>query len=107
MEMQEQGATNYIMYDEIHEVENAKEQQDYKGPVTRSRARAQDHIDSSMGGTLDRDEEVHIPREGLPILIHIERYEGGPILGTFLQQELIAEIINGCVQEYPVTVHTK
>ena len=90
------------MYDEVHEVEDANEQQDYRGPVTRSRTRAQDYIDSSMGGVPNRDEEVQILKEGIPILIHIEKYEGGPILGTFLQQELI----DGCVQEYPVPVDT-
>ena len=101
MEMQEQGAMN-MTYDEVHEVENANEQKDYRGPVTRSRTRAQDHIDSSMGETFNQDERIS--EEGLPILIHIERFEGGLILGTFLQRELIAEIINGCVQEYPVAI---
>ena len=103
MEIQEQGDMN-MMYDEVHEVENANEQQDYRGPVTRSRARAQDHIDSSMGETFNHDERIS--EEGIPILIHIEKFEGGPILGTFLQRELIAEIINGCVQEYPVAIDT-
>ena len=42
------------MYDEIHEVEEANEQQDYSGPMTRSRTRAQDHIDSSMGDILNQ-----------------------------------------------------
>ena len=44
--------------------------------------------------------------EGLSILIHIEKFEGGPILGTLLQKEIIAEIMNGYVQEYPMTIET-
>ena len=88
--------------DEVHEIENVNEQQDYKGPVTRSRTRAQDHIDSFMGETSNQDERIS--EEGFPILIHIEIFEGGPILGSFLQKEIIAEIINGCVQEYPMTI---
>ena len=52
----------------------------------------------------NQDEEI--PREGLPILIHIERLEGDPILSNFLQKELIGEIVNGCVQEYPVSINT-
>ena len=51
MEMQEQGAINDTMYDEVHEVENANEQKDYRGPVTRSRAKGQDHIDSLLEET--------------------------------------------------------
>ena len=31
-------------------------------------------------------------------------YEGGPVYSTFLQKEIVGEIINGCVHEYPVTV---
>ena len=45
-----------------------------------------------MGETSNQDERIS--EEGLPILIHIEKFEGGPILGTFLQKEIIAEIIN-------------
>ena len=55
-----------------------------------------------MGENSDQHEEV--PQEGLPILIHIEKYKGGPVFGTFLQKEIVGEIINGCVQEYPVSV---
>ena len=108
MEMQDQGAIENALYDEVHEVDNANEQQDYTGPVTRSRAKAQDQVDSSANeeSPIDHDGEIHVPREGLPILVHVERFEGGPVLSTLLQDELIAEIINGCVQEYPVTVDT-
>ena len=101
--MQEHGAMN-MMYDKVHKVENVNEQQDYRGPVTRSRARAQDHIDSSIGDFFNQDERIS--EEGLAILIHIERFEGGLILGTFLQREPIAEIINVYVQEYPVAIDT-
>ena len=74
--MQEQGAVNDLMYDEVHELENANEQQDYTGPVTRSRAKAQDLIDSSEREILNHDGEIQVSREGLPILVHVERYEG-------------------------------
>ena len=37
MEMQEQSLLNEIMCDEVHEIEDANEQQDYRGPITRSR----------------------------------------------------------------------
>ena len=57
-----------------------------------------------MGETSKQDERIS--EEGLPILIHIEKFEGGQILGTFLQKELITEIINGCVQEYSVIIET-
>ena len=55
-----------------------------------------------MGENHDQDERVS--QEGLPILIHVEKYEGGPVYGTFLQKEIVGEIINGCVQEYPMSV---
>ena len=89
MEMQEQGAIYNMVYNEVHEVhkvENANEQQESRGPVTRSRTRVQDHTDSSIGETFNKDEEI--PKEGLPILIHIEKFEGGPILGTLLPKDL-------------------
>ena len=31
-------------------------------------------------------------------------YEGGPEYRTFLEKEIVGEIINGCVQEYPLSV---
>ena len=65
----------------------------------RSRAKTQECIE-----TLNQDEGTF--EGGLPILIHVEKFEGGPILGMLLQKEIIAEIINGCVQEYPVTIDT-
>ena len=102
MEMQEQSILNEMMCDEVHEIEDSHEQQDYRGPITRSRAKAVDHTETSMGESSDQYEEV--PQEGFPILIHIEKYEGGPVFGTFLQKEIVSKIINGCVQEYPVSV---
>ena len=102
IEMQEQSILNEMMCDEVREIEDGHEQQDYRGPITRSRVRAIDHIETSMGESSDQHEEV--PQEGLPILIHIEKYEGGPVIGMFLQKEIVAEIINGCVQEYPMSV---
>ena len=91
-----------MMCDEVHEIEDANEQQDYRGPITRSRAKTLEPIETSMGENHDQDEGVY--QEGLPILIHVEKYEGGPVYGTFLQKEIVGEIINGCVQEYPVSV---
>ena len=75
MEMQEQGAINDMVYDEVHEVENANEQQDYRGPVTRSRDKSSgshrfftwEKLPTKMREFLKRD---------LPILIHIEKFEG-------------------------------
>ena len=104
MEMQEQSLLNEIMCDEVHEIEDANEQLDYRGPITRSRAKTLEPIEISMRENHDQDERVS--QEGLPILIHIEKYEGGPVYGTFLQKEIFGEIINGCVQEYPVSVNS-
>ena len=35
------------MCEEVHQVENDDERQEYQGPVTRSRAKAQDQVDLS------------------------------------------------------------
>ena len=102
MEMQEQSFLNEMMCDEVHEIEDANEQKDYRGPITRSRAKTLEPIETSMGENHDQNEEVS--QEGLPILVHIEKYEGGPVYSSFLQKEIVGEIINGCVQEYPVAV---
>ena len=99
MEMQEQSLLNEMMCDEVHEIEDANAQQDY-----RSRTKTLEPIETSMGENHDQDEGAS--QEGLPILIHIEKYEGGPVYGTFLQKEIFREIINGCVQEYPVSVNS-
>ena len=48
--MQEQGAINDTMYNEVYEVENANELQDYRGLVTRSRAKGQGSHRFSLGG---------------------------------------------------------
>ena len=45
-----------------------------------------------------------VTQEGLPILVHVKKYEGGPVYGTFLQKEIVGEIVNGCIQEYPIAV---
>ena len=104
MEMQEQGAINTCMCDEAHQAENDDEKQEYQGPVTRSRARAQDKKNLSTEEIFDRDEEIL--REGLPILVHIGRIEGRPILTNLLQKEIVGKIGNGCVQEFPLSVNT-
>ena len=97
--MQEQSLLNEMMSDEVHEIEDVNEQKDYRGLITRSRAKTLEPIETSMGENHDQNEEVS--QEGLPILVHIEKYEGGPVYSTFIQKE---EIINGCVQEYPMSV---
>ena len=102
MEVQEQSLLNEMMCDEVHEIEDTNGQQDYRGPTTRSRARTLEPIETSMGENHDQDEGAS--QEGLPTLIHIEKYGGGPVYGTFLQEEIVREIINGCVQEYLVSV---
>ena len=50
-----------------------------------------------MGDNHDQNDEVS--QEGLPSLVYIEKYEGGPVYSTFLQKEIVGEIINGCAQE--------
>ena len=81
MEMQEQSLLNEMMCDEVHEIEDANEQQDYRGPITRSRAKTLEPIETSREENHVQYEEVS--QEGLPILIHVEKYEGGPINSTF------------------------
>ena len=54
MEMQGQSILNEMMCDEVHEMEEGHEQQDYKGPITRSRARTIDHIETSMRENSDQ-----------------------------------------------------
>ena len=79
MEMQEQNLLNEMMYDEIHEIDDVNEQQDYTGPITRSRAKTLEPIEISIGENPDQNEEV--TQEGLPIQVHVEKYEGGPVYG--------------------------
>ena len=52
MEMQEQSILNEMMCDEVHEIEDANGQQDYRGPVTRSRVRTLEPIETSIGREL-------------------------------------------------------
>ena len=73
-----------MMHDEVHEIEDAKQHQDYRGPIMRSRAKTLETIETSMGENHDQNEEVS--QEGLPILVHIEKYEEGPTYITFLQK---------------------
>ena len=49
-------------------------------------------------------QEEGIPEEGLPILVHVERLEGGPMMTSLFQKDVIYEVIRGCVQEYPVNL---
>ena len=65
------------------------EKQEYQGPITRSRARAHNKVNLSTEEISERDEEI--PREGLPILVHIEGFGGGPVLTDLLQMEIIGE----------------
>ena len=58
MEMQEQSLLNEMMCDEVHEIEDANEQQDYRGPIMRSRAKTLETIETSVGENHDQNEEV-------------------------------------------------
>ena len=58
MEMQEQSILNEMMCDEVPEIEDSHEQQDYRGPITRSRAKVLESIETSMGENHDQNEEV-------------------------------------------------
>ena len=78
--MQEQITQNDIVYDEAHDVKNDNEE-------LKSEGENSDNIE-----------------EGLPILIHVERFKGGPVIGSLMQKDLIGEIVNGCVQDYPISV---
>ena len=84
MEMQESGVISDMLCDEVHSVEGEEEE-------------ISDVEENKMGG---------ISSEGLPILVHIESFEGGPILAHFLQKEIIGRVVNGCVQEFPLSVDT-
>ena len=46
MEMQEQSLLNEMMCDKVHEIEDANEQQDYRGPIMRSRAKTLETIET-------------------------------------------------------------
>ena len=71
MEMQEQSLLSEMMCDEVHEIKDVNEQKDYRGPITRSRAKTLEPIETSMGENHDQNEEDS--QEGLPILVHIEK----------------------------------
>ena len=70
MEMQEQVTQNDIVYDEAHDVENDNEE-------LKSEREDSDNIE-----------------EGLPILIHVERIQGGPVISILMQKDLIGKIVN-------------
>ena len=78
--MQEQVTQNDILYDEAHDVENDNEE-----------------LESER-------EDSDNSEEGLSILIHVERIKGGPVIGSLMQKDLIGEIFNGRVQDYPISV---
>ena len=80
--MQDKVTQNDFMCDEAHDVENDNEEFEDEGWDS----------DNTEGG--------------LPILIHVERFEGGPVTSSLTQKELIGEIVNGCVQDYPISVDT-
>ena len=71
--------------------------------MTRSRAKAQDQVNPVMENIPTHQDEG-IPEEGLPILVHVERLEGGPMVTNLFQKDVICEVIRGCVQEYPVNL---
>ena len=80
MEMQDQVTQNDIVYDEAHDVENDNEEFEN-----------------------EREDSDNV-EEGLPVLIHVKRFKGGPVMGSLMQKELIGEIVNGCIQDYPISV---
>ena len=80
MGMQESGVINDMLCDKAHNVEGEEEE-------------ISDVEENKMGG---------IPSEGLPILVHIKRFEWEPILANLLQKEAV----NRCVQEFPLSVDT-
>ena len=43
-------------------------------------------------------------RRGFPFWYTLRSMREGPECSTFLQKEIVREIINGCFQEYPVSV---
>ena len=75
MEMQEQSLLNEMMSDEVPKFEDG--QQDYRGPITRSRAKTSEPIETSIRENHDQDEGVS--QEGIPILLHVEKYEGASV----------------------------
>ena len=77
--MHEQGTLNNMWCDEAHIVEGTEKREDKMG---------------------------EFPGEGLPILVHIERFEGSPVLADLLQREIVWEIVNGCIQKYPMNIDT-
>ena len=78
--MQDQVTQNDIVYDEAHDVKNDNEEFEN-----------------------EREDSDNV-EEGLPILILVERFKGGPVMGSLMQKELIGEIVNGCIQDYPISV---
>ena len=78
MKMQESCVINEMLCNESDNVEGEEEE-------------ILDVEENKMGG---------IPSEGIPILVHIERFEGGPILANLLQKEIVGDVVNGSVQEF-------
>ena len=85
------------------QIGTSDEQQEYRGPVTRSRAKAQDQVNPVVENVPTHQDEG-IPEEESPILVHLETKEDGPVLTNLFQPEVIGEIIKGCVQKYPTSV---
>ena len=99
-EMQQLNEVNESVCNETQHIGASDEQQKYKGPVTRSRSKALDQINLVVEDVPTHQDEG-IPEEGLSILVHVERLEGGPMVTNLFQTDVIGEIIRGCVQVYP------
>ena len=80
MEMQDQVTQNDIVCDETHDAKNDNEEFEN-----------------------EREDSDNV-EEGLPVLIPVERFKGGPVMGSLMQKELIGEIVNGCIQDYSISV---
>ena len=105
MEMQDQVTRNDMMCDESHDVKSDNEEGDYRGPMTRARTRVQKQSKEGEDEKFENErEDSDNVEEGLPILIHVKRFEGGPVMGSLMQKELVGEIVNGCVQDYPISI---
>ena len=78
-EMQKLNKVNKSICNETQQIGASDEQQEYKGPLTRSRAKTQDQINLVVENVPTHQDEG-IPEEQLSILVHVERLEGYPMV---------------------------
>ena len=103
-EMQQLSEVNESVCNEAQQIGTCDGQQENRGPVIRSRAKAQDQINAIVENVSTHQDEG-IPEEGSLNLVHVETKEDGPVLTNLLQSEVIGEIIKGCIQKYPSSVN--